>query len=58
MENLFAIYFAGLVGWRYHPGYQREGANPPSLEECAMVAELMVEMTEAMQCRGSQQAHQ
>lgn len=51
--QLFAIYFAGIVGWRMHPGYSRDNANPPlSVEECAKLASRMVQITEDYSCRG------
>lgn len=51
--HLFAIYFAGIVGWRMHPGYNRENTKPPlSVEECAKLASRMVQITEDYQCLG------
>lgn len=51
--QLFAIYFAGIVGWRMHPGYSRENTDPPlSVEECAKLASRMVQITEDYSCRG------
>jgi len=36
-------FFGTLVGWTYHPGYYRENATKPTLEECAQrVDEMMV----------------
>ena len=35
-------YFSALVGWSMHPGYYRENAEKPSLEECAHIADKMV----------------
>lgn len=52
--ELFAIYFAGLVGWRMHPGYQRNSTvSPMSVEQCAELASRMVDITEDYSCRGS-----
>lgn len=51
-SDLFVVYFAGLVGWRMHPGYLRPGAAAPSVEECAALALRMVEITEDLSCRG------
>lgn len=52
-SQLFALYFSGLAGWRFHPGYLREGAKAPSIEECAMIAHKMCDLTEEWEkCRG------
>lgn len=54
--DLFAIYFAGLVGWRMHPGYYRENTDPPlSVEQCAQLASRMVQITRDYECRGYSQ---
>lgn len=45
-QTLFALYFSGLAGWRYHPGYTRKDSIPPSIEECAKLAAYMVRITE------------
>ncbi len=42
----FQLYFASLAAWVNHPGYLREGSDPPTLEECADMAERMVLITE------------
>lgn len=34
--------FTELVGWLYHPGYNREGTPKPSLEEIADTVDDMV----------------
>ena len=36
------MYFSALVGWSMHPGYYRDNAEKPSLEECAHIADKMV----------------
>jgi len=45
--------FIQLVGWRYHPGYLREGAKAPSLDEIeAMADEVWQRIEEKRQCLG------
>jgi hypothetical protein len=36
------IYFAEVAGWTFHPGYYRENATKPTLEECADIADEML----------------
>jgi len=40
------MYFASIVAMQYHPGYNREGVAPMSLEECAEVANYMIKERE------------
>ena len=40
------LYFATIVGMSMHPGYEREGTERPSLEECADKADEMMEYEE------------
>ena len=35
-------YFSCVVGWTFHPGYYRENATKPTLEQCADVADEML----------------
>lgn len=51
-EQLFIIYFAGLVGWKLHPGYLRPGAQSPDLQSIAEIARQMVTITREQSCRG------
>lgn len=45
--------FIHLAGWAYHPGYLREGANPPSLEAIARQADSMLTLIqERRSCPG------
>lgn len=44
-KELFALYFAGIVGWTLHPGYLRDNSQPMTVEECRALAKKMVEMT-------------
>ena len=37
-------YFAQQAGWSMHPGYYRENATKPTLEECANAADEMLEI--------------
>ena len=37
-QQAFDVYFASLAGWRLHPGYLRDGAEPPCLEEISSIA--------------------
>lgn len=49
-ENLFAIYFSGIVGWTLHPGYLRDKESKDqimSLTQCADLADKMVKITKA-----------
>ena len=34
-----------LVGWTTHPGYYRENATKPTLEECADLADEMLRIS-------------
>jgi len=47
--DLWTFVFVQLCGWRYHPGYLREGAVAPSLEEFAAVADSIVAIIEKRQ---------
>ena len=47
------LYFAGIVGWTLHPGYLRENAERPNLEECAKLADEMLKIKqEREKCLG------
>ncbi len=41
-EQAWDLFFSGMVGWSYHPGYFKEGAKRMTLEECAAVADDML----------------
>ena len=47
------LYFASLCGWMLHPGYQREGAESPTLRQCAELADSMEEIKNGRMDRGS-----
>jgi len=38
-------FFCTLVGWTTHPGYYRENATKPTLEECADLADEMLRIS-------------
>jgi len=39
------IYFATIAGMQEHPGFNRENAEKKSLEECAIIADRMLEIS-------------
>lgn len=53
--DVFDIYFASLCALTLHPGYEREGTERPSIEECAQLALEMIEEREKIKCLLSQQ---
>jgi len=38
-ETVWAMFFCNLVGFRLHPGFNRENTHLPTLEECAQQAD-------------------
>lgn len=40
------VYFATLVGMILHPGYQREGTQKLTIEDCAKLADQMYALRE------------
>lgn len=42
--EVWDLYFATMAGWMMHPGYCKDGSRPPSLEECADIADKMCAM--------------
>ena len=41
-QKAWDMYFSSLAGWSMHPGYYRENATKPTLQECAHIADEMV----------------
>jgi len=37
-------FFCTIVGWTMHPGYYRDNADKPSLQDCAETADRMLEI--------------
>jgi hypothetical protein len=37
-------FFAEIAGWTFHPGYFRDNATMPTLDECANKADQMVQI--------------
>lgn len=42
--EVWDFYYMQLCGWLLHPGYLREGAKAPSLEEIADLVDKIVEV--------------
>ncbi len=36
------LYFSGVVAFACHPGFQREGTEKPTIEQCANIADQML----------------
>jgi hypothetical protein len=43
--QLWAMYFASVTSFQFHPGARRDGAEPLSIPECAVVADFMLTET-------------
>jgi hypothetical protein len=41
--NTFDLYFSTIIGWSLHPGYQREGSKPLTIQEAGKLASEMME---------------
>ncbi len=41
-KNVWDTYFAEIAGWTIHPGFNRENAKQPTLDECATMADEMI----------------
>lgn len=54
-QHAWDLYFLTLVGWGRHPGYNRPNTPRPSLEECAKLADDMLEIRRRKWPHGSEQ---
>lgn len=54
-QRLWDAFYAGIVGWSYHPGYNRDNIEKPTLEDCAKVADEMIEIRRKRKCFYSEQ---
>lgn len=52
--DLWDMFFMQMASWRLHPGYLREGAKAPSLEEIAEVVNQMMKVREQLKCQSQQ----
>lgn len=48
------LYFLTIVGWQYHPGYCRDESKRMTLEQCADLANDMMEVADKWQQHGEQ----
>lgn len=49
------IYFASLVAMTLHPGYLKEGAVKPSLDDCLKISVEALKLKEDLLCQLQQQ---
>lgn len=53
--TIWDLFFMQICSWRLHPGYLKPGVEPPSLEECAELADAMLaERNRRWQCQHGQ----
>jgi len=43
-QEIWDMYFGEIAGWTIHPGFNRENAKQPTLDECADMADEMIEI--------------
>ena len=43
-QTVWDDFFCTLVGWTQHPGYYRENATKPTLDQCADTADEMMKV--------------
>jgi len=41
-QKIWDAFFGEIAGWTIHPGFNRENAKQPTLEECADMADKMI----------------
>lgn len=41
-QPVWDMFFSEVAGWSIHPGFNRENAKQPTLEECAEMADEMM----------------
>lgn len=52
-QNLWDLYYSGVVGWALHPGYLKDdGRHRMTLEECADLVDEMIKIRRQRKCRG------
>ena len=54
-QQAWDIYFASLAGWQFHPGYHRDNATRPTLDELARTATHMIMQRRKIWPDGQQQ---
>lgn len=50
-QQLWDLYYSGVVGWSLHPGYLRDNTEKMTLEECADIVDKMIEIRR-LRCLG------
>ena len=40
--EVWDVYLAEIFGWTFHPGYYRENATKPTMDQCANIADEMI----------------
>ena len=41
-RDVWDLYFVTIVGWTFHPGYQKPGSTQWTIEDCADMADQMM----------------
>lgn len=54
-QQIWDIYYSGIVGWQFHPGTHKDGCEPLTLEECALFVDEMMRVRRQHLCPGSSQ---
>jgi hypothetical protein len=42
-KNMWAVFFSSVASLRHHPGYSREGSKRPTMAECGVEADAMLD---------------